>query len=389
MRYNKELWLRDKKQILRNLTVNKENSGQMLLKGMYNYLSPKSKKKVEVADAAEESIQGLDDPELLDEPLWNKFCQFKIDDFKKLLPENIDEKFKLLNSCNKIFKLRPIIFAIHTNWLEMVEYLLEEGVDIHSFTEQGELIPLIEAVRCNNLAIVKLLVEKGADILESDNQGETPWLLAHKLPDKKIFNFLSDTINKHVENDGLDSIPRNSASLGRSQSLAASSDPMAPEQYVVQPPQTRQPVNGSVRPQQSAANQASTAEEQRAFDPDMLIPKVYNEPKKVGNVDITQFFDLASEDIYRETLRIKTIEPKLSPLELHHATIELDWLFIIKNQLGKYNQESKQELSKKLLPIMSMRDEGFSRLVDAYVDHLCSADVAKAPFHSSNYLGIG
>jgi hypothetical protein len=387
LRYNKELLLRDKKQILRNLTVNKENSGQMLLKGMFNYLSPKLKKHAKAAAAAEESIQGLDDPELLDEPLWNKFYQCKIDDFKKLLPENIDEKFKLLNSHNKIFKLRPIIVAIHTNWLEMVEYLLEEGVDVNSFTEQGELIPLIEAVRCNVFEIVKLLVDKGAEILESDNQGETPWLLAYKLPDKKIFNFLSDTINKHVENDGLDSIPRNSASLGRSQPLAACSDPMAPEQYVVQPPQTRQPVNGSVRPQQSAANQASTAEEQRAFDPDTLIPKVYNKPKKAGNVDITQFFDLASEDIYRETLSIEAMEPKLSPLELHHAKIELDWLYIIKNQLGKYNQESKQVLSKKLLPIMSIRDEGFTRLVDAYVDHLYSSHVSKTSSASTNILG--
>ena len=93
-----------------------------------------------------------------------------------------DKKYKVYNSSEKAAVLshdflteNPLHDAVRGGDLELVRFLLSQGVDLNQQDEYG-YTPLHLAVRLNNLEIVRYLLSKGAVVNTVDNFKDTPLL---------------------------------------------------------------------------------------------------------------------------------------------------------------------------------------------------------------------
>jgi ankyrin repeat protein len=78
--------------------------------------------------------------------------------------------------------------AIHKNDIEMIEYLLEQGYDPNSKTEDGEPLLFLST----NLDIIKLLLDNGADPKATDEYG---FMLENYSDNIEILSLLSKPRN--------------------------------------------------------------------------------------------------------------------------------------------------------------------------------------------------
>ncbi|KAL6061854.1 early endosome antigen 1 [Balamuthia mandrillaris] len=68
--------------------------------------------------------------------------------------------------------------AAEKNYVDVVEALLEAGVDVNIRSEKQKLTPLISAACCGSLGAVKTLIKAGADIDAQSSTGNTALMLA-------------------------------------------------------------------------------------------------------------------------------------------------------------------------------------------------------------------
>ena len=91
---------------------------------------------------------------------------------------------KIKNPCLVINKNLFLTKAIEDGQLEIVKYLVENGVDINAKDKDGKTT-LMKTVENRNLEIVKYLVDNGANVNAKNKNGNTPLILAPYGGDKK------------------------------------------------------------------------------------------------------------------------------------------------------------------------------------------------------------
>ncbi|MDF2966028.1 MAG: ankyrin repeat protein 50-like [Rickettsiaceae bacterium] len=90
---------------------------------------------------------------------------------------NINVRYHSLSKSSRTLGLTPLHAAAYKGDLNMVKILMNEGVEINSFTNEGNT-PLHAAASCGNKPIVKFLLNKGAIIFIKNNAGFTASELA-------------------------------------------------------------------------------------------------------------------------------------------------------------------------------------------------------------------
>ncbi len=86
------------------------------------------------------------------------------------------------------FDIFPLLIAVTGNNPEMVEYLLNQGVDIEQKSANGDTV-LITAIDNNSWPIVKLLIAYGADIEAQNNFARTASELIQRRTDTCVQNW--------------------------------------------------------------------------------------------------------------------------------------------------------------------------------------------------------
>ena len=90
--------------------------------------------------------------------------------------QNSDEE-NSQNSSNRIVRITPIMAASRGGQVEVIRFLLEQGVDRENGDPEGST-PLHYAAKYGRLHVMHYLLEQGADKEKANNDSETPLLLA-------------------------------------------------------------------------------------------------------------------------------------------------------------------------------------------------------------------
>jgi len=69
------------------------------------------------------------------------------------------------------------LYHVKNGSVDIVKYLVENGVDVNTDTIFGET-PLFYTCRGRNVATVKYLIEHGADVNKENNFGKTPLFIS-------------------------------------------------------------------------------------------------------------------------------------------------------------------------------------------------------------------
>ena len=83
-----------------------------------------------------------------------------------------------------------LIKASEKGYMEMVDYLINNGADINYQNKQG-LTPAMKAAERNNFYVIKLLLDKNVGISKSDYTGRTLREIAENNRDKRILKLLN------------------------------------------------------------------------------------------------------------------------------------------------------------------------------------------------------
>ena len=86
--------------------------------------------------------------------------------------------------------------AITYNNMELVEYIIEQGIDINSTNRKSGFTPLMAATCYGRVEIVKKLLELGADLSMVDSKGFSAVDFARKMNKKsmlELFNYDENT----------------------------------------------------------------------------------------------------------------------------------------------------------------------------------------------------
>ena len=83
-----------------------------------------------------------------------------------------------------------LIKASEKGYMEMVDYLINNGADINYQNKQG-VTPAMKAAERNNFYVIKLLLDKDVDISQSDYTGRTLREIAENNRDKRILKLLN------------------------------------------------------------------------------------------------------------------------------------------------------------------------------------------------------
>jgi len=102
-----------------------------------------------------------------------------------LLIENGADIFDFDNEGVSIFDM-----AITYNNIEMVSYLIKQGIDVNKTTRRSGFTALMAAVSYGRGEIVKILLENGADKYAVDKKGFTAVDFARKMNKKSLLNLL-------------------------------------------------------------------------------------------------------------------------------------------------------------------------------------------------------
>jgi len=102
-----------------------------------------------------------------------------------LLIEQGADIFALDNEGVSIFDI-----AITYNDIEMVNYIIERGIDVNKTARKSGFTALMAAVCYGRIEIIKLLLEKEADVSIEDSKGFTAIDFARKMNKKSILELL-------------------------------------------------------------------------------------------------------------------------------------------------------------------------------------------------------
>ena len=80
--------------------------------------------------------------------------------------------------------------AITYNNIEMVEYLIEQGIDVNRTNRRSGFTPLMSATCYGRNDIVEILIKNGVDQTASDSKGFTASDFARKMNKKSILKIL-------------------------------------------------------------------------------------------------------------------------------------------------------------------------------------------------------
>ena len=95
-------------------------------------------------------------------------------------------------------KLHEFIKAIKRNDVNTITSLIESGIDVNSYNEQG-LTPLCIAAAKGNKSILQLLLNAGAEINKPSKTGFTPLTWAAQASQNEAVRYLSEMGGKHEE----------------------------------------------------------------------------------------------------------------------------------------------------------------------------------------------
>lgn len=83
-----------------------------------------------------------------------------------------------------------LYYAAAANQLEMVKYLLSQGVDINVRVDFTKGTPVLRAAEKNHFEMVRFLTEQGADLSIANRYGERPYTAARKNHNKEIEEYI-------------------------------------------------------------------------------------------------------------------------------------------------------------------------------------------------------
>ena len=106
-------------------------------------------------------------------------------DIVELLIENGADIYDFDNEGVSVFD-----FAIAYNNIELVKYLIADGIDVNKTTRKSRFTPLMAAVSYGRVDIVKLLLENKASLDAVDSKGLSASDFARKLGKKSILELL-------------------------------------------------------------------------------------------------------------------------------------------------------------------------------------------------------
>ncbi len=86
--------------------------------------------------------------------------------------------------------------AITYNYIEIVKYIMQKGIDINKTTRRSGFTPLMCATCYGRVEIVKLLLDNGADISIKDNKGFDAIEFARKMNKKTILELFDYDKNR-------------------------------------------------------------------------------------------------------------------------------------------------------------------------------------------------
>ncbi|XP_008557609.1 putative ankyrin repeat protein RF_0381 [Microplitis demolitor] len=126
-----------------------------------------------------------------------------------LLGHGADPNVGVFSNSNFLYNGYPIHTAIKTGNLELIEELINHGVDLNHKYKYGRCYYSILRFACgaaNNLKIIKLLVERGADVNSKDNFGLQP--ICHVLHpnSREIFKYFIECQNLKLGFKSVESI---------------------------------------------------------------------------------------------------------------------------------------------------------------------------------------
>jgi ankyrin repeat protein len=107
-------------------------------------------------------------------------------DLLMLLIDNGADKYDFDEEGVSIFDM-----AITYNNLEMVKYLIVEGVDVNATKRRSGFTPLMAAVCYGRIDIARLLIEEGANRKAVDSKGISVTDFARKMNKKSILELLN------------------------------------------------------------------------------------------------------------------------------------------------------------------------------------------------------
>ncbi|XP_057338153.1 putative ankyrin repeat protein RF_0381 [Microplitis mediator] len=117
---------------------------------------------------------------------------------KLLLGNGADPNVGVFSNSNFLYNGYPIHKAIKTGNLELIEELINHGVDLNHKYKYGRCYYSILRFACgaaNNLKIIKLLVERGADVNSKDNFGLQPVCHVLHPNSREIFKYFIESRN--------------------------------------------------------------------------------------------------------------------------------------------------------------------------------------------------
>ena len=120
-----------------------------------------------------------------------------VDDVKHFIEnENVD-----VNAKNHHWGRTPLHFAAVENGVEVLQYLISQGADVHA-TDCSCYTPLHEAAWYNsNLAVIQYLIAQGADVNAQCGYGDTP---LHKAAERNTLEIIQYLISQGAEFDATD-----------------------------------------------------------------------------------------------------------------------------------------------------------------------------------------
>jgi len=116
-------------------------------------------------------------------------------DFLMLLIESGADKFDFDDEGVSIFDM-----AITYNNIEMVEYLIQEGIDINNTNRRSGFTPLMGAACYGRVEIAKILIDNNADQEATDSKGFSAIDFARKMNKKSVLELLNYDANSPKNN---------------------------------------------------------------------------------------------------------------------------------------------------------------------------------------------
>ncbi len=87
--------------------------------------------------------------------------------------------------------------AIKFKRKDLVQFCLDKGIDINSTKRRSGILPLLLSCCFNDTELIQMLLDRGADINATDASGMSAKDYAKKLGQKKVVEYLSERGGKH------------------------------------------------------------------------------------------------------------------------------------------------------------------------------------------------